>query len=128
MEISSLSSAWFLICGVAAGVFAGIFGIGGGAVLVPALVFLGLPISRAAGISLVALLLPVGALGAWEYYQSGRVDRTDISQALWVAAGLFAGTWLGAKFSEPFSGVLLKRGFAVFLAMIAVRLWFQAER
>ena len=65
----------FLVIGLLAGVLSGVFGIGGGVVIVPALIFLAgmLPIT-ATGTSLAALLLPVGALGAYEYYRKGHLQ------------------------------------------------------
>ena len=63
-----MSILLFLLIGRAAGVLSGLFGIGGGVLIVPALIFLArLQPTMATGTSLAALLLPVGALGAWQY-------------------------------------------------------------
>lgn len=112
----------FIAIGLGAGILSGIFGIGGGVVIVPALILIArlTPLS-ATGTSLAALLLPVGALGAYEYYRRGHLE---IGAALWVALGLFFGAWLGAKFANQLSPVQLKRAFAVFLVLIAGRMWF----
>ena len=112
----------FIAIGLVAGVLSGVFGIGGGLVIVPALIFLArlTPIT-ATGTSLGALLLPVGALGAWEYYKRGDLN---IPAALFVALGLFFGAWLGARFAHELTPVQLKRAFAVFLVVIAGRMWF----
>src|SRR5678815_2109628 len=65
----------FIIIGVLAGILSGLFGIGGGVVIVPALIMIaGLAPIAATGTSLGALLLPVGALGAWEYYRRGDLN------------------------------------------------------
>ena len=65
----------FLAIGLGAGVLSGLFGIGGGIVIVPALLFFAkMSPATATGTSLGALLLPVGALGAWEYYRNGNLD------------------------------------------------------
>lgn len=121
----SEQSGWLLILGVVAGILSGLFGIGGGAILVPALILmLGFGIQRAAGISLAALLLPVGILGVWEYFRTGRLGRPDVALALWLALGLFLGAWLGARLAVHFSGTLLRRGFALLLIALAIRLWF----
>jgi hypothetical protein len=91
-----------LALGLGAGVLSGLFGIGGGAVLVPALIFFGgFGMAQASGISLAAMLAPVGILGVWEYVRSGRLERVGWMAALWVALGLFGGAFLGAKWSEP---------------------------
>ena len=112
----------FLAIGLGAGVLSGLFGIGGGVVIVPALLLLArMPAQTATGTSLAALLLPVGALGAWTYYRAGHLD---IKAALWIALGLFAGAWVGAQIAQQLSAPLLKRIFAVFLLLLAVRVWF----
>jgi hypothetical protein len=111
----------FLTIGVLAGVLAGIFGIGGGILIVPALVFFGKMTQRTAiGTSLGALLLPVGALGVYAYWRAGDVD---IKAALWVALGMFAGAYVGAVLAEAVSESSLKRAFAVLLVLVAGRLW-----
>lgn len=107
--------------GLVAGILAGLFGLGGGIVIVPALILLAhQPPPRATGTSLAALLLPVGLLGAWEYYRKGDVD---LSAALWIAFGLVVGIWLGAHFGTRVSGRMLQRAFAGFLMLVAVHLW-----
>jgi uncharacterized membrane protein YfcA len=115
-------SVIFLVIGLLAGVLSGVFGIGGGVVIVPALIFLaGVAPITATGTSLGALLLPVGALGAYEYYRKGHLQ---IGAALWIALGLFLGAWLGAKLAHHLSPVQLRRAFAVFLVLMAGRMWF----
>ena len=114
----------FLGIGLAAGVLAGLFGIGGGILIVPALlVFARMPPARATGTSLAALLLPVGALGAWEYYRTGNVD---IRAALFIALGLFFGAWVGAHLGSQLSARVAQRAFAGFLVVVAVHLWRSA--
>lgn len=110
--------------GLGAGVLSGLFGIGGGVVIVPALIFFArLAPQAATGTSLGALLLPVGALGAWTYYKAGSLD---IRASLLIAVGLFFGAWLGAKLALTLPPAVLKRSFAVFLVVIAARLWWSA--
>ena len=78
-----------VLIGLAGGVLAGLFGIGGGVLIVPALVyFAGMPIKSATGTSLGALLLPVGLLGAMTYWKAGNLE---VRAAVLVAAGLFFG-------------------------------------
>lgn len=112
----------FIAVGFAAGILAGLFGVGGGLIIVPALILLAhfAPIT-AIGTSLTALLLPVGALGVWEYYRKGHVN---IPAALFIAVGIFFGALLGAMLAHQLSPVQLKRAFAVFLVVVAGRLWF----
>jgi uncharacterized membrane protein YfcA len=123
-----MQSFLLLILGCLAGLLSGLFGIGGGAVLVPGMVLvLGLNLSRAAGISLAALLLPVGLLGVMVYVRDGRLDRASLGMAAWVAGGLFLGTWLGAHVSAGLSALQLRRGFALLLVLLAVRIWFSGD-
>ena len=111
----------YILIGVAAGVLSGLFGIGGGVVIVPALLLVaGMTPLTATGTSLGALLLPVGALGAWEYYRKGQLD---LRVALLLAVGLFFGAFFGAKFAQLLTPVQLRRAFAVFLVLVAIRVW-----
>jgi uncharacterized protein len=111
----------YIIIGLAAGVLSGLFGIGGGVVIVPALLFFGAMTPLAAtGTSLGALLLPVGALGAWTYYKTGNLD---IRASALIAVGLFFGAYFGARLAQELTPVQLKRAFAIFLVLIAVRIW-----
>ena len=114
----------FIAIGLAAGVLAGMFGIGGGIVIGPALILLAkYQPQLATGTSLGALLLPVGALGAWEYYRRGNLN---ITAAMWIALGLFLGAWFGARLAHSLSGPQLQRAFAIFLVLIAIRVWIKA--
>lgn len=115
----------YLAIGLGAGVLSGLFGIGGGIVIVPALLFFAkMHPATATGTSLGALLLPVGALGAWEYYRNGHLD---VRSSLLLAVGLFFGAYGGAKLNQVLSPVQAKRAFAIFLAVVAVRLWVTAR-
>ena len=112
----------FLLIGLAAGVLSGLFGIGGGVLIVPALIFIArLQPAMATGTSLAALLLPVGALGAWQYYKHGNVNALA---ALCVAVGLAVGAYFGARYAQTLSPVALRRAFAVFLGVVAVKMWW----
>ena len=114
----------FVIIGFGAGILSGLFGIGGGILIVPALIFFAkMPPINATGTSLGALLLPVGALGAYEYYKRGHFN---VSASLWIALGLFFGAYLGARFAQNIPAFYLKRMFAVFLVAVAARMWWSA--
>lgn len=116
----------YILIGVGAGVLAGLFGIGGGVLIVPALVYVArMSQLTATGTSLGALLLPVGALGAWEYYRTGNLD---LRAALVIAVGLFFGAFFGAKLAHLLTAVQLRRGFAVFLVLVAIRVWTSNPR
>ncbi len=113
---------WILVAllGLVAGVVSGLFGVGGAIVIIPGLVLLAkLPQHTAHGTSLAALLLPVGILGALEYYKRGQVN---IAYAAVVAVGLLIGAYFGAKLAGTMSDVMLRRAFGVFLLIVSVRL------
>jgi uncharacterized membrane protein YfcA len=115
----------FLVIGLVAGLLSGLFGIGGGVVIVPALITIARMAPEAAtGTSLAALLLPVGALGAWHYYRHGFLD---LRAAMAIAAGLFLGAWLGANVALKLPARELQQGFAVFLVLVAAHLWMSAR-
>lgn len=112
----------FLVLGLVAGIMSGFFGIGGGLVIVPALIMIWhMQPQAATGTSLGALLLPVGVLGAWQYY---RADFVDVRAAGLIAAGLLLGALLGAKVALELPTWLIQRAFAVFLVCAAARLWW----
>ena len=114
----------FLAIGIVAGILAGMFGIGGGVVIVPALILIaGMKPEQATGTSLASLLLPVGALGAWHYYIHGYVE---VRPALWIALGIAVGALVGAYVAVWLPARDLQRAFAIFLVAIAVHLWWTA--
>lgn len=113
---------WVLVSliGLVAGVVSGLFGIGGAIVIVPALVLLAkLPQHTASGTSLASLLLPVGLLGALEYYRRGQVN---VAYAAIIAAGLFVGALVGAQIAGGLSDTMLRRAFGAFLLLVAGKL------
>jgi uncharacterized membrane protein YfcA len=110
------------LLGLGAGVLAGMFGVGGGLVIVPGLILLlHLDPKAASGTSLAALVLPTGLLGALEYYRAGLVD---LRAALIVSAGLFVGAYFGAKLVVGLDANLARRAYAVFLVAMGARLFF----
>ena len=114
----------FLAIGLGAGLLSGLFGIGGGIIIVPALMLLGrMQPATATGTSLGALLLPVGALGAWQYYKNGHLD---MRASLLIALGIFVGAYLGAVAMQQLNPMMAKRVFAVFLVLVSVRIWATA--
>lgn len=116
------------ICiGLLAGISSGLFGIGGGVVIVPLVIFFfKFSQQTATATSLISLLLPVGALGVWQYYQKGFISSTNFKIGLFIAIGLLFGTLLGARIGSALSGETLTKMFSIFLILIAVRLWMTA--
>ena len=112
---------WIPVIGLFAGVLSGMFGIGGGIVIVPALILLaGFAPARATGTSLGALLLPVGLLGAMQYWKKGDVDMR--ASAI-LALGLLIGALFGAKIGLAMSPRTMRRAFAVLLVLVSTQLW-----
>jgi len=106
-----------LLLGITAGILSGMFGIGGGLVIVPALVVVfGFPVKTAVGTSLFIILLPTGLLGVWEYW---RIGEMKMAAGLWVALGVFCGAYCGAMMAGMISQTTMKRCYAVFLLVIA---------
>lgn len=114
----------FIAIGLVAGIASGVFGIGGGIVIVPLLVlFANLPQKIATGTSIAVFLLPVALLGALAHWKAGNVN---VRATLLIAAGLFVGSWIGATLSIGMADATLKRAFAVLLVVVAARLWVTA--
>jgi uncharacterized membrane protein YfcA len=111
-----------LLIGLAAGALSGIAGVGGGIIIIPCLVyFLGFSQKMAQGTSLGILLLPVGILGVMQFYKQGYVDMRVV---LIISAAFLFGSYFGSKLALSISQETLKRIFAVFLLIIAVKMLF----
>ncbi|QZZ19022.1 sulfite exporter TauE/SafE family protein [Leptothermofonsia sichuanensis E412] len=115
-----------LVIGLTAGVAGGMFGIGGGAIMVPAMVLLmGMDQKFATGTSIAAQILPIGLLAALVYYRSGNLN---FKHALVIALGLVIGNFFGALFAnQPFiTSETMKKLYGIFLFAIGFRyLFFQ---
>jgi len=115
-----MNNLLLLSIGLVAGVISGLLGIGGGIIIVPALVFL-LSFSQhaAQGTTLAMLVPPIGLLAAWMYYSKGFVD---VKVAGLMCAGFFIGGLLGAKFAIAISDMTLTRIFGVALLCVSVKM------
>ncbi len=112
-----------LLCiGLIAGVLSGLVGIGGGIIIVPALMYLvGYSQHQAQGTSLGLLLLPVGIFATLNYYRKGYVD---IRAILIMSVAFLVGGLLGSKLSISVSDAMLRKIFAISLVVIAVKMLF----
>ncbi len=112
---------WIMLAiGLGAGVFAGMFGVGGGLVIVPALLLIvKMKEAEAIGTSLAALIPPVGLLGAIEYYRNGLIH---IRSAALIALGLFAGAYFGAKITTALPPGVVRKIYACFLLAVGARM------
>lgn len=111
-----------LLVGVAAGMLGGMVGVGGGIIIVPALVYLlGYSQKAAQGTSLGLIMLPVGILGVLQYYKQGYVN---VNVVLILALGFLIGSYFGSKFALRLPQDTIKKVFAVLMILIAIKMLF----
>jgi uncharacterized protein len=112
----------YVLLGLAAGAFSGVIGIGGGVIIVPALVLLfGMSLHMAQGTTLVMLIPPIGILAAYNYYREGFVN---IPVAVLIGLGFIVGSYFGSKLAVHISEPLLHKFFGVSLFVIGVKFLF----
>lgn len=118
-----MTTVMILLCvGLLAGILSGLIGIGGGIIIVPALVyFLGASQHEAQGTSLAVLLLPVGILAVINYYKAGYVD---VRSTLIIASTFLIGGFIGSKIAISIDQNTVKRVFGVILLLIAFKMIF----
>lgn len=117
--------AKIILIGFFAGICSGLFGVGGGIIIVPMLVLtLNYSQHMANGTSLVALLLPVGFLGAYQYYLNGFITSENIKLGIILAVGIFFGAYGGSYLASLISPLILKKLFAIFLFLTSIKLFF----
>ena len=116
----------FVLIGGLGGVAAGFFGVGGGIVIVPALIYwAGFSQHQANGTSLAVLLPPIGLAAMLEYYRHGNVD---LPAAFLIAASLFVGAWGGALVANHMKEEYLRLSFGIFVCVLGVYLVYGACR
>jgi uncharacterized protein len=109
-----------VIIGLAAGILSGLVGVGGGIIVVPALVFfLSFTQQQAQGTSLGLLLLPVGILAVLNYYKQGHIDIRVVAI---MAVAFVIGGWLGSKWALSLPEVTVKRVFAIILFYSGIKM------
>lgn len=111
-----------ILLGTVAGIISGFLGLGGGTIIIPALVLLfGYTQHQAQGTSLLLVALPVGILAAIKYYIQGNLL---IKPGLLVAVGFMFGAYLGAEFAHKIPDVLLRKIFAIFMLLVSIKMFF----
>jgi len=111
-----------VIIGLIAGIFSGFVGIGGGVIIVPALVyFMAMSQTGAQGTSLAMMLPPIGILAVYNYYKAGEIN---INYALILAAAFVVGGFIGSKISLSISPSLVKKIFGIFMLLVSIRMIF----
>lgn len=117
-----MSLLLYVFVGLISGILSGAFGIGGGTIMVPALVLLfGLTQHQAQGTALAVMLAPVFLLAVWRYYIAGNVN---VLMAVFIACGFVVGALLGAHFIQGVPEAHLKRAFGIFLIVMGMRMAF----
>lgn len=120
-------STWIVVAaigaGVVVGIFSGLLGVGGGILLMPILIY-GFKLNQklAQGTSLAMLLPPTGLLAFLEYYRAG---NADLKLGLLMSLGVFIGGIAGGKWAQVIPQVALRKGFAIFLVIVATKMFFQ---
>lgn len=111
-----------IVLGMVAGYFSGLVGIGGGVIIVPALIFFfGFGQHQAQGTTVALLIPPIGILAAWNYYQKGYVD---IKTAAFISVGFILGGYFGSKTAVLLSQNFLRRLFAAILVLLGIKMFF----
>ena len=109
-----------IVIGLAGGFISGSFGVGGGIVIVPALVFiLGLTQHQAQGTSLAMMLAPIGLLAAWNYYRSGYIN---VKFAVILMIAFILGAYFGSLFAINLTDTWLKRLFGVLMVFVGIKM------
>ena len=112
----------FVVTGFLTGILGGLFGVGGGEIFIPLLIYVfGFSQHQAQGTSLAVLLPPIGLLAALRYYHAGHVQARV---ALLLALGFFFGASLGAVAAVQIPGDLLRKLFGGFLLLVALHMIF----
>lgn len=121
--MSILTILILVVIGIMAGILSGMIGVGGGIIIVPALIyFLGMSQHGAQGTSLALMLPPIGILAAMNYYRAGQLN---IKYALIISAAFIIGGYLGSKLSLTyFSEAVMKKIFGIIMLTAAIKLIF----
>lgn len=111
---------YLLLLGLIAGIASGFLGIGGGVIIIPALVFLfGLTQHQAQGTTLALMIPPIGLLAALKYYAEGNVK---VSIAVFICVGFFLGGYIGASFVQKIPDAVLKRVFGIAMFILSIKM------
>ena len=122
MEITTTTVLILLAIGLFSGMLGGMVGIGGGIVIVPALIyFLGFSQLNAQGTSLALIMFPVGVLGVINYYKQGHIDFNIV---FILAVGFVIGSFLGSKFAMNIPQAFVRKSFAMLMIIIAMKMLF----
>jgi uncharacterized protein len=120
MKMSTSMLLVLIVIGIITGIMAGMLGIGGAIIMIPALVFLlGISQQTAQGTSLAVMLPPVGIIAAYNYYKEGHVN---IKFAIVLAVFFLIGSYFGSKIALSLPQAVLKKIFGILLLLVAARM------
>jgi len=120
MKMTTSMLLILIVIGIVTGVMAGMLGIGGAIIMIPALVFfMGFSQHMAQGTSLAVMLPPIGIIAAYNYYKAGQVN---ITYALILAACFLVGSYFGSKWAINLPQATLKKIFGVLLLLVAAKM------
>jgi len=122
MKMSTSVLFILIVIGIVTGIMAGMLGIGGAIIMIPALgLLLGLSQQTAQGTSLAVMLPPVGIIAAYNYYKAGHVN---IKFALILAIAFIIGSYFGSKIALNLPQSTLKKIFGILLLLVAAKMLF----
>jgi uncharacterized membrane protein YfcA len=122
MKMSITTILILIVIGLAAGMLSGFAGVGGGVIIIPALIMLlGMTQFEAQGTSLAMMIPPIGILAAVNYYRDGYINW---KYALILAIFFVVGGYLGSKLALTISQSMVKKGFAVFIILVGIKMLF----
>ncbi len=111
-----------ILTGLVTGAFAGIMGLGGGLIMIPALVFIfGFSQQQANGTSLAVMLPPIGLFAAWNYYKAGYVN---LKYALIIAVAFMIGSYFSSAWAIKIPEITLRKIFSITLFLLAIKMFF----
>ncbi|MCK5845962.1 MAG: sulfite exporter TauE/SafE family protein [Bacteroidales bacterium] len=120
MKMTFTTILILMIIGLLAGILSGFAGVGGGVIIIPALIFfLGMTQFEAQGTSLALMIPPIGFLAAVNYYKEGYINW---KYAIILALFFFIGGYIGSKMALTIPQNIVKKGFAVFIILVGVKM------
>jgi len=118
----------YTLFGLTAGIFSGLFGVGGGIILVPLFItFLNYNSHKAVSLSLIAMSFPVFLFSLWKHYHAGHWGLDMVKWGAFAALGMVVGGFIGATLSTKMTSLMLKKSFATVLVFVAVKLWMEKK-
>ncbi len=123
MKMTLTTFLLLMLIGLAAGVLSGFAGVGGGVIIIPALIFLlGMTQFEAQGTSLAMMIPPIGLMAAFNYYKEGYINW---KYAIILALFFFVGGYIGSKLAISIPQNIVKKSFAIFIILVGARMLFK---